>query len=119
MAFELQRGEAFAIHKPAAQPCPHLDARHRCTIHENLAARGFSGCVQFSCNGAGQRVIHEVFAGQSWRDHPELTQPMIEAFGAMRQVHAQLLLLGEAAKLPLSAADRESLSALERDLSPP
>ncbi|MFV2037996.1 MAG: hypothetical protein ACC646_10455 [Paracoccaceae bacterium] len=119
MAFQLERGDDFAIDKPAAQPCVHLDAGHRCVIHDRLAARGFRGCVRFSCNGAGQRVTQEVFAGVSWRDQPELTGAMIRAFGAMRQVHEQLVLLRAASGLPLCAADRQALVALEQDLSPP
>lgn len=61
VAFELERCESFAIDKPAGEPCPNLRG-HRCSIHSELHERGFSGCAQFDCHGAGQRCGDDVAA---------------------------------------------------------
>ena len=52
---------------PAGKPCPNLREDFRCRIHEQLAERGFPGCVVFDCFGAGQRLVHHplgVLGGQ-------------------------------------------------------
>jgi hypothetical protein len=95
------RSKAFGFSKAAGVPCRHLAADNCCSIHADLA-RGFSGCVQFDCHGAGQRVIQEVFAGRSWRDDPALMPRLETAFHAMRRLHEAVLLLQEAARLPLT-----------------
>ncbi len=105
---------AFGFDKAADEPCRHLAPDNRCSIHAHLAD-GFSGCVQFDCHGAGQRVTQEVFAGRSWRDDPALTGPMGAAFHTMRKLHEAVLLLNMAARLPLAAPqDRARCALLER-----
>jgi len=59
VAFELERSSSFAIDKPAGEPCANLDG-HRCSIHDELNERGFSGCAQFDCHGAGQRAHGDI-----------------------------------------------------------
>lgn len=115
LAFD--RGEDFAIDKPAGTPCPNL-AGHACAIHDRLSRHGFPGCVRYSCHGAGQRVVQEVFGGASWRDDPRLTAPMMAAFRDMRDVQDRLGLLAAAGALPLSAADAARRDGLERRLWP-
>jgi hypothetical protein len=117
LALALDRGESFAIDKPAGTPCPNL-AGHACAIHADLAKKGFPGCTRYSCHGAGQRVVQEVFAGRSWQDDPALTGPMIAAFGDMRAVQSRLELLVAAEALPLAKGDAARRDALERALWP-
>ena len=50
------RSPDFAADKPAGVPCPQLDDAYRCTIHDRLDARGYRGCIAFSCFGAGQAL---------------------------------------------------------------
>jgi hypothetical protein len=107
LAFD--RSPRFALAKRAGQPCPHL-GRHGCRIHREREQRGFGGCVDYDCLGAGQRVTQELFGGRSWRDDPALLTPMLDAFLALREVHEHLALLATATTLPLTPAQ-----ARERD----
>ncbi|WP_375690921.1 hypothetical protein [Pseudooceanicola sp. LIPI14-2-Ac024] len=117
LALALDKGEAFAIDKPAGLPCPNLDGRS-CSIHSDLDARGFAGCVRYDCAGAGQRVTQEVFAGRSWQDEAGLTAPMIAAFADMRAVQQRLELLAAAEALPLASSDAAERARLEATLWP-
>ncbi len=114
IAFAFDKGEYFAHDKDAGEGCKHLD-QHRCTIHADLAARGYAGCIAYDCLGAGQRVT--AIFGQSWRDVPKLTGPMMHAFRIMRDIQDLRQLLGAARALPLpadKAAERDAwLAALE------
>lgn len=113
------RSPEFAIDKPAGAPCPNLDAENRCRIYADRERLGFAGCVGFDCHGAGQRVVQEIFAGKSWRDHPDLLPAMATAYATMRQVQELSLLLAEASRLPLSDEEAGTLRQIERDLDPP
>ncbi|EAQ03596.1 hypothetical protein OB2597_03212 [Pseudooceanicola batsensis HTCC2597] len=117
LSLAFDRGEDFAFDKPAGTPCPNLRG-HACGIHDRLRPEGFAGCVRYSCGGAGQRVVQEIFAGQSWRDDPALVAPMMEAFRGMRAVQDCLALLSAAAGLPLEHRDRETLDQLTATLMP-
>jgi hypothetical protein len=112
LAFD--RSSLFAIDKAAGEPCPHLDACGACTIHSERAERGFLGCVNFDCMGAGQRVTQAVFSGRSWMADGALIGPMSEAFGRLLAAHEMLSLLEAAGRLDLSAGDRLALAALRR-----
>lgn len=112
IALAFDKGEEFAIDKPAGLPCPNLDAGMGCSLYGRLEAEGFAGCARYECQGAGQRVTQEIFSGRTWRDEPALAEPMIAAFAAMRKVHEGLELLLTAERLDLPApleAERESL----------
>ncbi len=117
VALAFDKGEMFAFDKPAGVACEHL-CGHMCGIHTKLDSAGLRGCVQYQCDGAGQRVVQEVFAGQSWQDNPALLPPMLAAFSQMRQVHGLLALLKTAKALPLEAPQMAELMALEAQLSP-
>ncbi len=103
VALAFDRSKLFAIDKAAGQACVNLAGQGRCRIHNKLSDKGFGGCVQYDCHGAGQRVVQGMFSGQSWQKHPTLLAPMLEAFRMMRDVHELWLLLDTALKLPLSA----------------
>lgn len=107
------KGDDFAIDKPARAPCPNLDAAFACSIHSDLIEKGFHGCVTFDCLGAGQRVVQQVFEGRNWRDDPQIAQDMFDCFGVMRQMHALSQLLSSARKLDLGSEQRVRLSVLE------
>ena len=117
VALAFDKGEMFAFDKPAGVACKHLEGR-LCGIHAELESAGLRGCTQYQCDGAGQRVVQEVFAGKSWRDTPGLLPPMLKAFAQMRQVHGLLALLKTASGLALGARQRAELVALEARLSP-
>ncbi len=117
VALAFDKGEMFAFDKPAGVPCKHLNGP-LCGIHTKLASEGLKGCVRYQCDGAGQRVVHEVFAGQSWQDTPALLLPMLEAFVQMRQVHGLLSLLTSAKALLLPDEPRAALESLTAQLSP-
>jgi len=104
----------FAIDKPAGQPCPHLGARFRCTIHDNLRGRGFAGCTVFDCFGAGQKVTQSSFGGMDWRRSPDLADRMFAVFGVVRVLHELLWYLVEALKLePARSVHNELRAALD------
>lgn len=117
LALAFDKGEDFAIDKPAGTPCPHL-ARHACSIHARLEDEGFPGCIRYSCTGAGQRVVQEIFGGQSWQDDPALTRPMIDVFRGMREVQERLAQLSAARALSLDEADRAECDRLVTGLLP-
>lgn len=112
------RSSRFALSKPNGTPCPNLGPDDACTIHAHLEARGFGGCVQFDCLGAGQHVVQNLFDGKSWRDGPALAPRMFETFRVMRQIFEALQLLQVAADLPLSASQRQELEQLQGRLWP-
>lgn len=118
LSFQRASGH-FAFDKAAGQACPHLNGRDRCRIHRRLLDRGMTGCAHFDCDGAGQRVVNEVFLGARWQDRPELLAPMLDAFRALREVHALLVLLRHARRLPLTASQERERAAWEGVLDPP
>jgi hypothetical protein len=95
----LARSADFAIDKPAGQPCPHLLTDFRCGIHDRLRQQGFAGCAVFDCFGAGQQVVQDTFAGQSWRQSPAIASAMFTAFTVVRQLRELLWYLIEAQTL--------------------
>jgi hypothetical protein len=115
-AFAFEAGPDFAEDKDAGQVCRHLDHEHRCSIHSARVAGGYGGCVGYDCHGAGQRVVQTLFAGRSWRREPRLLAPMLDAFATARRVHRHLLLLREAARLPLGPEERARLAGLQEGL---
>lgn len=118
VALAFDKSEQFAFDKPADQPCPNLANSGRCSVHENLEDLGFGGCVLYECDGAGQRVTQEVFAGARWQENTELLPRMTQAFRVMKKVHELLVLLGAAKQMPLSVADLSQAERLCGKLNP-
>ncbi|MBC7739561.1 MAG: hypothetical protein H7245_20665 [Candidatus Saccharibacteria bacterium] len=116
LAFD--RSRAFAFDKPAFDPCRNL-ALNRCTIHTDLAARGFPGCIAFNCHGAGQYITQTVFKGRPWRDDPSLMPALDQAFRILRRLHEALVLLQQAAALDLTAAQDATRQTLIETLAAP
>lgn len=118
IALAFDRSDKFAFDKAGGEPCRHLTPAFGCAIHRNLAGEGFSGCAQYDCLGAGQRVVQEIFQGRNWRDEPRLTRPMLEAFRMLRKVHDLIQLLQTAQKLPLTPAQEQQRTLLYASLTP-
>jgi hypothetical protein len=110
-----QRSAEFAIDKPPGTACPHLDGNHRCTIHEHLAARGFPGCVAYTCRRAGPALV----AAHRQASPARPTQPA-DLYGdlfLMRSLHELVWLMRTATGYPLpedlATRLRDSLARLE------
>ncbi len=89
----------FAIDKDAGQACPNLRPDFRCSIHDRLRQRGFSGCAVYDCFGAGQQVAQVTFGGQDWRQTPAIAAQMFQVFAIVRQLHELLWYLSAALTL--------------------
>lgn len=100
VALAFGRSADFAFDKQAGEPCVNLQEDFRCGIHPVLRPRGFTGCTVFDCHGAGQKVTQVTFAGQSWRQSPEIRDEMFATFQLMRALHELLWYLGEAMARP-------------------
>ena len=109
VATAFDASEDFALDKPAGVGCPHLMRDCRCAIHDELAVRGFPGCAQYDCYGAGQRTTR-AFAGV--RD-AELQRNA--AFLVLRVVHELLWLMTEAARF-CPATHQELAARLAREI---
>jgi hypothetical protein len=100
VATSFDASEDFAISKAAGTPCPHLAFDHRCTIHAELAERGFLGCAIYDCYGAGPKITRAFAGGCSSQRQRNA------AFMAMRIVHELLWQLVEASPMcPAGEAD--------------
>lgn len=120
VALFLERGDSFAIDKPAGTPCPNLTpGGHTCTIHDRLERAGFSGCARYDCLGAGQRTVQDLFGGHSWRARPHLLPDMIEGFRLLRRLHEMLDILRLCSDLTLDETLTDTLDDLLAGLAPP
>ncbi len=115
MALHFDNGPDFGADKAAGEPCHHLTESFGCAIHNDRLSHGYSGCLRFDCQGAGQRVTQTLFAGVDWRAQPKVLPKYIEAFRAMRSVHQLYELVDLTRLLPLTpaqSAQRVQLLAL-------
>lgn len=115
LVLSFDRGKGFAFSKNQGEPCRNLSG-HSCSIHADLKRKGFPGCVAYDCLGAGNRVVQEVFGGQSWRTEPRLSRLMMEAFSAMTEMHKRIDLLRAAGTCDLAPAHEEMRLDLLRQL---
>ncbi|MEV5954034.1 pentapeptide repeat-containing protein [Streptomyces sp. NPDC051987] len=100
VALPFAASAAFAVSKPAGQPCRNLGGDHRCGIHGELRQRGFAGCTVYDCLGAGQKVSQVTFGGRDWRGgSAEDARRMFDAFPVVRQLHELLWYLTQALEL--------------------
>ncbi|GAA1429154.1 pentapeptide repeat-containing protein [Microlunatus lacustris] len=111
LAFGTESG--FGYDKAAGDPCVNLQADHRCSIHDELRPRGFSGCTVFDCQGTGQKITQHTFGGRSWRDAgPQERELMFITFQVMRPLQDLLWLLEEALSRPETRPVHAELEAL-------
>ncbi len=116
IAFAAEKSPAFNADKAAGELCPNLDTCGKCKIYDERLDRGFGGCIQYDCLGAGQRVVQQHFAGRTWVDDPDLLTPTLAAFALMRLVHDLASLLVTAGQADLSPDDRATLERLLAEL---
>lgn len=107
VALAFDKGKDFAFDKNPGEPCRNLSG-HDCAIHDRLTQEGLAGCAAYDCLGAGNRVVQEVFAGQTWRTEPRLMRVMMEAFSAMREVHKRIDMLRAAGTVSLDPRDEQT-----------
>jgi len=81
------------VTKAAGVACRYLRPDCRCGIHPELKTRGFAGCAQYDCYGAGPRVTRE------YASSPTNEAERNETFRILRVVYESMWLLTEAAKL--------------------
>ena len=112
VAFAFEKSAEFGEEKDAGTPCSNLDSCGRCEIHSQRRRYGFSGCIQYDCLGAGQRVVQETFSGRTWMEEPELLAPMLRAFELMCRIQENVALLVTAEKAGLSPGDQQALRRL-------
>jgi len=112
IALHFDRGPGFAHDKPAGIPCRHLATDDTCTVYDRLEAKGYRGCVDYTCFGAGQRVVQEIFDGKSWQQHPDILGAMSEAFRILRPIHEKLVMLNLCKDLPLSERQANELAGI-------
>lgn len=91
--FDAQQG--FGYDKPAHTPCQHLREDFACSIHAQLPERGFTGCVLYTCYGAGQRVT-ALYRESNWRAAPAEATTIYTVFGQMKTLHELQFLLSMA-----------------------
>jgi hypothetical protein len=106
-AFDAEQG--FGFDKPAHEPCRHLRTDDGCAIHAQLSARGFPGCVQFDCHGAGQRITQQFFPGQHWRDSAATARTLFEAYSRLLPLHELMAMIALALPRVADASAREQL----------
>lgn len=102
----------FALDKPSHTPCPNLADDFGCSIHTELRERGFPGCTVYECFGAGQRVVHELYAGRDWRTSPEIREQMFADFEVVERLHELLWYLEDATGRQESRPLRDELAGL-------
>ncbi len=90
LPFDAQQG--FGFDKEAHTPCMHLRDDFGCGIHQELDAKGFRGCIHYSCHGAGQRVTR-LFGESNWHSNPAKASEIYSVFTRMQKLHELLRLL--------------------------
>src|ERR1700712_4445847 len=111
------RSADFAIDKPGGVPCPNLAAGFGCSIHEELAERGFPGCTAYDCFGSGQRVVQVHFGGRDWHSSPAEREAMFAAFEVVERLHELLWYLADVLERPQARPLHDELTGLRGQVS--
>ncbi len=82
-----------------------------CGIHAALRSKGFRGCTEYTCYGAGQKVAQVTYAGKDWRQSPGTAKTMFQVFRKMSVLHETLWFLAEAVERCPGGSDRDDLIA--------
>jgi hypothetical protein len=107
--------QGFGFDKPAHTICRNLAKDFRCSIHHELAIRGFPACAAFDCYGAGSWLTQAVFGGASWQSSPQIAQRMFTLYPRYRALH-ELMWLLELAIGQVAAADAAPLQCCLHDI---
>ncbi|MGG1661152.1 pentapeptide repeat-containing protein [Brevibacillus sp. NRS-1366] len=102
VALPFAKSADFAFDKNGGQPCHHLRADSRCSIHDSLRQQNFRGCTVYDCFGAGQKVSQVTFSGKDWRQDKQSAKQMFDVFPIMWHLHELLWYVSEALALPAS-----------------
>lgn len=112
VALYFSASEGFPTNKDAGKPCINLQSGFTCSVHKNLRNKGLKGCTAYDCFGAGQKVAQVTYGGHDWRQAPESSKQMFEAFLIMRQLHEMLWYLTQAFILQTDHCIQEKISSL-------
>lgn len=85
--------DGFGVDKAGGEACHNLDDRNLCRIHDRLSGSGWTGCVRYDCEGAGQHVTQATYAGLDWRSGAVNLAEMAAVFSVMRVLHSHLAAL--------------------------
>lgn len=118
VSFAFEKSDQISLTKKSGMPCPNLNNKNECNIHDDLVVAGFKGCVRYTCFGAGQRVTQEVFHGANWQADRALLSPMLDSFFIMTRIHELLVILIEADTLDLSKEKRQIVAEFITELTP-
>ena len=116
LAFD--KSDMFPIDKPNGVPCPQLTKDNHCKIYDQRTEQGYHGCMNHNCQGAGQRVVQDLFGGRNWHFEQTLLDDMTSAFVILLRVHELLSLLKAAEALPLTAIEMEQFERFVEELVP-
>ncbi|TLP48993.1 hypothetical protein FDK21_04940 [Cohaesibacter sp. CAU 1516] len=116
LAFD--KSDMFPIDKPNGAPCPQLDKNNGCKIYDCREAEGYHGCMNFNCQGAGQRVVQDLFGGRNWHFEQSLLNDMTSAFVILLRAHELLSLLKAAEALPLTRGELDQFEGFVEELNP-
>ncbi len=104
------RGREFPEDKPGDVSCRHLRDDDRCGIHADLRSRGWVGCAEFDCFGAGQQVSQVTYHGA--RERVRTVEGMA-VFGVVRGLHEMRFLLADPAVRGSPYADEAAALDIE------
>lgn len=112
VALYFSASEGFPTNKDAGKPCINLQSNFTCSVHKNLWNKGLKGCTAYDCFGAGQKIAQVTCGGHDWRQAPESSHQMFEAFLIMRQLHEMLWYLTQAFTLQTDHGIKEEIISL-------
>jgi hypothetical protein len=114
VALSFDRSHRFGHDKVAGDPCYHLDAAFRCSIHARREELGYEGCEAFDCLGAGQRAT-AVFATRNWRGDPTVARQLYARFAILTKLQEMRQAFATAGDLELPIdLDTDRLALLGR-----
>ena len=110
--------DGFGGDKSGGEACDNLADDNLCRIHDRLEESGWSGCVRYDCQGAGQHVTQVTYAGRDWRSGEVNLAEMAAVFSVMRVLHGRLAELDPsseafAATAALTTGSAEDLLGLD------
>lgn len=91
--------DGFPKDKLSGQPCTNLLKDYRCKIHSQLEKQKLKGCIGYDCFGAGQQVTKVIYQGQTWKDIPNQSTEIFDAFIIVFQLYQIRYYLTEAMTL--------------------
>lgn len=94
VALFFAKTDGFPSNKDAGVPCQHLRDDFRCAVHDELARRGFKGCMAYDCFGAGQTVSR--MYQRAWNAPSQNAEEMFQVFLAVYRLRQMMWYLLDA-----------------------